>query len=60
MIWSNFGYGDINNTGTAYTGTPVPLPDSELVIFLKTNLNQSVAHDLIQLDPIVHVSPLSK
>lgn len=30
---SEFGYGDINNTGTAYTGTPVPLPDGELVIF---------------------------
>ena len=28
-----FGYGDINNTGTAYTGTPVPLPEGELVIF---------------------------
>jgi len=30
---SEFGYGDINNTGTAYTGTPVPLPEGELVIF---------------------------
>jgi len=30
---SEFGYGNINNTGTAYTGTPVPLPDGELVIF---------------------------
>jgi hypothetical protein len=30
---SEFGYGDINNTGTAYTGTPVPLPEDEMVIF---------------------------
>ena len=30
---SEFGYGDMNNTGTAYTGTPTPLPDGELVIF---------------------------
>jgi hypothetical protein len=30
---SEFGYGDINNTGTAYTGTPIPLPEGELVIF---------------------------
>lgn len=30
---SEFGYGDVNNTGTAYTGTPVPLPEDELVIF---------------------------
>lgn len=30
---SEFGYGDMNNTGSAYTGTPTPLPDGELVIF---------------------------
>lgn len=30
---SEFGYGDMNNKGTAYNGTPVPLPEGEMVIF---------------------------